>query len=365
MIGLAFLASASALFPQSNPAKIGMFEGSGDVGTVLHPGSVKMDEASKTYIVTGSGQNIWAAEDDFQFVWKKVSASDVTLGAEIRMTGVGGDRHRKGVLMIRQSLEPDSAYADVAVHGDGLTSLQFRGKKGGATQEIEASVSGPQRVEIEKAGDHFSMWIGNDERSLQFSGALTFVTLTAPFYVGIGVSAHDKDDVQTMKFSNVLFRSAEADRRGATKTFSTITTINVRSGDARVTYVTPEHIDSAEWTKDGKSIMYQADGKSNVVAASLYGVPAPSNLPVGANAPEPAVSPDGTQRANLMCVITGAVRKAGDPDQEDCMNLSVTLLSDNTTRWLERMQGGSISRRPWSPDGRRLVYVSYQSVIQP
>jgi hypothetical protein len=34
--------------------------------------------------------------------------------------------HRKAALMIRQSLDPGAAYADVALHGDGLTSLQSR-----------------------------------------------------------------------------------------------------------------------------------------------------------------------------------------------------------------------------------------------
>ena len=32
--------------------------------------------------------------------------------------------------MIRQSLDADSAYVDVALHGDGLTSLQFRDAQG-------------------------------------------------------------------------------------------------------------------------------------------------------------------------------------------------------------------------------------------
>jgi hypothetical protein len=40
----------------------------GDVGVVLHPGSVDFDVAKKTCTLTGSGDNMWAAEDDFQFV---------------------------------------------------------------------------------------------------------------------------------------------------------------------------------------------------------------------------------------------------------------------------------------------------------
>ena len=44
--------------------------------------------------------------------------------------------------MIRQGLEADAAYVDAAVHGDGLTSLQFRDAKGGQTHEVQANVAG-------------------------------------------------------------------------------------------------------------------------------------------------------------------------------------------------------------------------------
>ena len=34
------------------------------------------------------------------------------------------------------TLDADSRYADIAVHGDGLTSLQYRMVKGGVTEEL-------------------------------------------------------------------------------------------------------------------------------------------------------------------------------------------------------------------------------------
>ena len=54
--------------------------------------------------------------------------------------------------MIRQSLDADAAYVDVAVHGDGLTSLQFRDAKGAATHEVQANVSAPTRLRLVKRG---------------------------------------------------------------------------------------------------------------------------------------------------------------------------------------------------------------------
>ena len=104
---------------------LGIFEGHQDVGTVLHPGSVAYDAASRSYTVTGSGENMWQAKDAFHFVWKQASG-DLAVTADVSFPAAGTEPHRKACLMIRQSLDAGSAYVDAALHGDGLTSLQFR-----------------------------------------------------------------------------------------------------------------------------------------------------------------------------------------------------------------------------------------------
>ena len=65
----------------------------------------------------------------------------MSLTAEVSFTTTTGDPHKKAVLMMRQSLDPDSAYADAAVHLSGLTSLQSRDAKGAATHEVAAGES--------------------------------------------------------------------------------------------------------------------------------------------------------------------------------------------------------------------------------
>ena len=86
---------------------------------------------------------MWLAADAFHFAWKKVSG-DVAVAANISFVGVGKNEHRKAVLMIRQSLDADSVYADLALHGSGLTSLQYRDLKGANTHEIES----PKAIEV-------------------------------------------------------------------------------------------------------------------------------------------------------------------------------------------------------------------------
>src|SRR5258708_4490362 len=115
---------------------VGVFENHADVGTVLHAGSATFDKATGTYTLTGSGDNMWLGTDALQFAWKKVSG-DVDLTADIAFATASGNPHKKAVLMIRQSLDADSVYADVAVHASRLVALQYRDVKGETTHEIQ------------------------------------------------------------------------------------------------------------------------------------------------------------------------------------------------------------------------------------
>ena len=94
---------------------------------------------------------MWFTNDAFHFVWKKISG-DGMLDADVGFPVPGGNAHRKACLIFRQSLEADSAYADAALHGDGLTSLQYREVKGGRTYEVQSNVSSPSRLRLEKRG---------------------------------------------------------------------------------------------------------------------------------------------------------------------------------------------------------------------
>jgi TolB protein len=198
---------ARAQQPGETPAaQFGVLENHGDVGAVLHPGSVEYHAAKRSYTIAGSGENMWFASDAFQFVWKKMSG-DVTLTADISFLGKGVNEHRKAVLMIRQTLDADSPYADAALHGSGLTSLQYREEKGAATHEIQANISAPKRLRIEKRGAYFSMWLADASGEFRPAGGTTRIALKEPFYVGIGVCSHDKDVVEKAVFSNVALNS--------------------------------------------------------------------------------------------------------------------------------------------------------------
>jgi TolB protein len=186
--------------PQAND--LGVFTNEGRVGQTPPGCKAQYDAAKGEYRITGGGANMWAATDAFYFVWKKVSG-DVTLSADIQWVGTSAAEHRKAVLIVRQSLDPSSPYADAVSHGNGLTSLQFRGAPNEQTYQIVAAEDGPSRLRIVRKGSRFTMYFGKPGEELKPSGPVEYVTLQEPFYVGLGVCSHVATTLETAIFSNV------------------------------------------------------------------------------------------------------------------------------------------------------------------
>jgi hypothetical protein len=198
LLGSALTLSAQALGP---------FESHSDVGDTPKKGSVDYNASTGEYRITGGGANMWAATDAFHFVWKQLSG-DVTLTADVHFIGAGAVEHRKAALIVRQSLEPDAAYADVTRHGDGLTSLQYRLTAHAITDEVRSPVNGPVRIRLERRGDQFTMYAGNPGEELKPSSPVT-VVLHDPVYAGLAVCSHDANILETAVFSNVIIETAK------------------------------------------------------------------------------------------------------------------------------------------------------------
>ncbi len=263
---LAMIPAVCHIVVAQTTTTVGIFDGHGDVGNVLHPGSAEYDAANKTYTIAGSGNDLWFSTDEFQFAWKRVSG-DVAFAADISFAGTGGNAHRKAVLVFRQSLDADSAYADVALHGDGLTSLQYRDEKGVATHEIQSNISAPKRLRLEKRGDYVYLWLAEDGTDLKPAGASIRVPLTGDFYVGIGVCSHDKDVVEKAVFSNVSFESLMADAGKKPTLYSTLETVTIADLDRRVVYVAPDRFEAPNWTHDGGLLVFNRNGRIERIPA--------------------------------------------------------------------------------------------------
>jgi TolB protein len=338
-IALALLSLGVAARAQ-NP--VGIFESHSDVGTVLHAGSVDYDAGKKTYTIGGSGENMWLGKDAFQFVWKKISG-DVTLTADISFLTTSGNEHKKGVLMLRQTLDEDSVYADVALHASGLTSLQFRDEKGALTREVQSNLSAPKRLRIAKRGDYVYMSLSSEGVEPHVAGGWLRIPFKGSFYVGIGVCSHDKDVVEKAVFSNVdLTQPAPA--TGKPVLYSTLETIEIDSADRRVSYLAPGRFEAPNWTRDGKAFLFNRDGH-------IERLPVDGDKPVQIDTGlatrcnnDHGISPDGTQ-----LVIS-------DNSQETHESLVyIVPIAGGTPRRIT--QKSPSYWHGWSPDGKTLAFV--------
>jgi len=289
----------------------GVFTDHTDIGapTAAGPGAVEYDTDQRTYTISGTGANIWATADALHFVWKKVPAgSDVSLAADINFAAAtaGADPHRKAVVMIRQSLDADSPYADACIHGNGLTAIQWRDARGGVTYETQAQANAPRRVRIEKRGNYLSMSFGSSDTDLQPAGGACKVALMGDLYIGIGVCPHNVHRVEKALFSNVVIENLAAITPGRTRMISTLETIQVSSRDRRtVCIVTQAGLTRAEapnWSADnmlyfnsgGKLFKVRADLPAATPPVSAPAVPVAIDLGLLTNINnDHAISPDG------------------------------------------------------------------------
>jgi TolB protein len=327
----------------AGPDTLGLFDGHGDIGDVGRVGSVEYDPGPATWRVAGGGANMWGEADAFHYVWKRVSG-DVALAADVDLVGPGGHEHRKAGVLVRQSLDPDAAYADVVVHGDGLTALQYRDATAGVTREIRSAVSSPRRLRIEKDGDYVYMSAGDEGEPLRGVGGSLRIPFRDPFYVGLAVCAHDNEATEEAVFSDVELTEGRGEAGGEPALESALEVIDIETGNRRVVRHFRSHIEAPNWSPDGRYLLYNSGGR-------IYTIPIdggePELLDTGFATTvnnDHGISPDGSR-----LVIS-------DQSSEDNQSrIHVLPIEGGTPRLVTPLAPSYW--HGWSPDGRTLAYV--------
>ena len=263
-----FVISATApLRSQAAAPALGIFESHTDIGTVLRGGTAQYDAKHNAYTLAGGGETMESTSDALQFAWKQV-AGDIALTAEIDFPQNGG----KAVLMIRQSLDPGSAYASVAVRSQGVGALQYRDAKGSTRHEIQFKLSRTHRLRIEERGDFVYVFAAEysspqsnpdsgSQALLSPTGASIKLSLQGSFYVGIGVCScyGDKDAPAKAIFANVAL-SVPVASAAPPVLYSALETVTIASTDRRIIYTAPSHFEAPNWTRDNAYFFFNSEG---------------------------------------------------------------------------------------------------------
>ena len=195
----AFLFAAVAL---AQTDKFGSFTNSDDIGAPPLKGAAEFESSTGQYKITGSGTDIWGKADQFHYLWREMSGNfTVTATAKFLTEGIG---HRKAVIMLRKSIDTDSPFIQLAIHGDGTPAVQFRNTKGDNTNTIDFPAEGPGiwKLKLIRQGNNITVWMAKDSAPLRELGH-TNNSLGSPVFVGLGVSSHTQEATNTVLFSDV------------------------------------------------------------------------------------------------------------------------------------------------------------------
>jgi|SRR5215831_206011 len=190
---------ASTVFAQVN---LGLFTHSGDVGGPVREGAAEFSASEGQYRITGSGANMWAKQDQFQYVWREMSGN-FAVTATMRFLGEGAE-HRKAGIVLRQTLDTDSTYADLVIHGNGMPALQWRSNQGEDTNTFDFPFTSPGtfKLKLVRNGVRIYVSFAKDGAELK-EMAHTEVTFRGPILVGLAVCSHQADASDTAVFSDV------------------------------------------------------------------------------------------------------------------------------------------------------------------
>lgn len=321
-------------------AALGEFERADDVGKNLRAGSAAYDTATGRYRIAGGGANIWGKEDAFHFLSKTLSG-DLSFTCDIAWEGAGAEPHRKAAAMIRQGLDADAPYVDVAVHGDGLIELQYRREKGGATFGVRTPVKAPATIRLERDGDVFTASVAKDGGPFQPIGALA-LPLPEPLQVGLAVSAHNAKNLESALISGVKLTHRQP-REGEKRIRETsLETLDIATGERRLVWRELSSFEAPNWSPDGRRFYINRSG-------GLYTLPvdggAPERLDTGTA--DKCNNDHGLSFDGRWLAISSGGGKEGS-------RIFVLPAQGGTPRLVTPL--GPSYWHGWSPDGATLIY---------
>lgn len=329
----------------SADSPLGQFSGHGDVGSVKNAGSASYDPAQDRYTITASGTNMWDQTDEFYFAWKRVTG-DFQIDARARFVGTGKVAHRKIGVIVRKSLDADSPYVDVALHGDGLTSLQVRRAAGVETTQTMAPIAGADIVQLSRKGNQYSMRVAWDGAPLSEPREVE-VDLGDEVYVGVFVCSHDSDETITAEFDNVRITKPAPDDFVPYRDFigSNLEIMDVDTSVRTIVYHVEDSLQAPNWTPDGEALIYNRNGK-------LYRFDLATRTPT-------EIDTDFADENNNDHVLSFDGKMLGISHRRDAESNSIvyTVPVEGGVPKEITPQGPSYLHG-WSPDGTRLVYTA-------
>ena len=174
-----------------------------DIGDVGQAGVASYVDS--VFRVAGAGADIWGSADAFQFVSQPLSGNGEII-AHVD-TERNTSPYSKAGIMIRQTLDPESAHVILDVKPDGGIEFMTRSATGGRTTFLGGAVVSSQPwLSLRRAGSTVTASVSTDGSSWTVIGS---TPLRGGACVGLAVTSHDTTALNQAVFDDV---SVTADR---------------------------------------------------------------------------------------------------------------------------------------------------------
>ncbi len=183
-----------SLWFKGNPAYVGSF----------------VESPAGTYTITSTGTDIWDNSDEFHFAFKEINGSAKIIARVVSVENT--HEFAKAGVMIRDTLDADSANVGVFITPENGVRFQYRSTADGSTdRQFVEGITAPQWVRLERTSGGLvrAYYSANGTDWERFT--LTQVPMTTPVYVGLALTSHDAELTCKAVFTDVSFPDTSVD----------------------------------------------------------------------------------------------------------------------------------------------------------
>ena len=166
------------------------------------------ETASGSVLMNAIGTDIWDSADQFRYAFKTLNGNG-TMVARVDSL-FNSNAWAKGGVMIRQSIEPGSTHAFMAITPGGSgggngASFQRRllANQASTNNDSTTVVAAPYWVKIERSGNNFSGSMSADGVTWTQLGTAQTIPMTGPVLIGLALCSHDAAVATGAEFSNI------------------------------------------------------------------------------------------------------------------------------------------------------------------
>lgn len=325
---------------------LGIFDAQTEIGNAKK-GSCNYNAQTQEYTITGSGTNIWATHDEFHFVYKKMKG-DFMLTTNAAFVGKGVEEHRKWGWMVRQSLDTSSPHVNAVVHGDGLTSLQFRRATGAQTEEQKSTITHADIVRLERKGNRYYMSVAKNGEL--FTTDSLDLDLGNDVYVGLFVCSHNNNVAETAVFHNVRITIPAPSTLVPYRQYlgSQLEIMDVATATSKIIFQSPRSIQAPNYMPGGKQLIYNSEGL-------IYKFDLATNTPAVLN----TGSIKGNNNDHVISFDGKMLGISSSTKEDDASKVYTLPLGGGEPKQITPT--GPSYLHGWSPDGKYLVFVGQRN----